>query len=314
MGPPPRRWLLVGIVVLLVGVVVALLSTRLAALLAIGVLLGLLAGVIAGLPPPWPRRIGVAALVGVLLVRGVFYLTRPEPGVPIRTNGPFVTAYRQETRLNGTSAEVEERYVIQADPQVVIERVRVGGTGSLTTNAGGQVDGMTITPDGSTAEFTVVRPALPIEQQAVGFRSWETRLPLLSAVVEFRRPEDTETQRWPVVRCRDLSLLLRVSVADGQLIVATPPPEVLSGASAEWRSLDAFDPTDPAPTVTLQVDQSPAPLRTLRSGGHFAVATLWDQLAAVVAGSAAGWIVAVARKRWLRIRGSTRSAQPGEPA
>lgn len=303
--------LVIVVPLLIAAVAVAAISIRLLVFLLVGAVLGLvLAGAIS-LPPRERRGLGIGVLILLILTGGAALIFRLVVSQPARGDGPFVTAYSQRTSLRGSTALIQERYVIEADPGVTLERVHVEGPGEIRAAFGGSVDGMDIIPDQSLVQFEIERPDTPARRTPAGFRSWESALPLLSATVTFRRPDETGSTTWPVVRCRELAMLVSVQLDNGRLIAANPRPDTQGDRGAEWRSIDVFDPTDFSPEVTLHVDESPAPVRAIRFGGRFALLSFWNQLTAVVFGAVATWVVTRARKEWKRSRQEAKPTAQG---
>lgn len=264
-GSETIRWLTIaGLVV--VALIVAAVSVPLLLLLVAGGALGWLLTALPSMRPQQRRAVSVAGLGVLVLGAGLLLWNQLRAPSNVRADGPFSTAYRQSVTLREDVAEVEERYVIEADSTVTVTRIVVEGEGTIQMDDDSVVEGMTIIPTSNSVAFTVSRPPTTLDRASLGFRFWETTIPLLRTTVFFDRPEDDREHRWPVVRCLNLDIQMVLEVAGGRLVGASPEPERIEVNEAEWRSLDDFDPTDFSPQVEVQVDQVPGILGAMHSG------------------------------------------------
>lgn len=298
-----RRAVLIAIGLTVLAIGVAVVSRPLLLLLLAGAILGVVATYLVSLPNPRQRALGLGALALFLVSGGLLVVIQSRTSRLASTEGPFRTSYGQDVVTDGEVASVEDRYVIEADPGVTIERIVVPGTGLIETEGEARVEDRAVIPDGSSVAFRVTQNDLPIARTSLGFRSWRTSFPILRATVVFRRPEDSEAQEWAVVRCRELAIQLYYRLTGGQLVAGVPGPDRLTGDAAEWRNFAIFDRTDPAPEVTLLVDQAPAPLRAMRAGGRLLMARFYDQLLATIVGTTIGsLLVPTVRNQWTRVK------------
>ena len=288
------RWLIVAALLVL-----AMVSIPLLLLLFAGAVLGWM---VMEFPSMRPRQQRVVWLVGVvgLVLGGGLLLFNQFRSLPERTDGPFSTAYRQSVTLRNDVAEVEERYVIEAEPGITLTRILVEGEGTIQTDDGSLVEGMTVIPLSNSVAFTVNRLPATIDRTPLGFRFWETTLPLLRTTVVFRRPENDRDHQWPVVRCLNLDFQMVLEATGGRLVGANPEPERLEGNEAEWRSLDDFDPTDFSPQVEVQVDQVPPLFQTMHNGARSMGNRLTDSFIALVIGGIVSSTATKVRKQLKR--------------
>jgi hypothetical protein len=292
------RWLIVA-ALLLVALVLAMVSVPLLLLLLTGAVLGWVVMEFPSMRPQQRRVVGLVGVVGLVLGGGLLLFNQFR-SLPERTDGPFSTAYRQSVTLRDDVAEVEERYIIEAEPGITLTRILVEGEGTIQTDDGSLVEGMTVIPNSNSVAFTVNRPPATIDRTPLGFRFWETTLPLLRTTVVFRRPENDQESQWPVVRCLNLDFQMVLEATGGRLVGANPEPERLEGNEAEWRSLNDFDPTDFSPQVEVQVDQVPPLFQTMHNGVRSIGNRLADSFIALIIGGIVSSTATKARKQLKR--------------